>query len=965
MDQDSVHMVVSSNVPMLKPCEYELWRMRMEQHIQMVDYFVWEVIENDAKSLLQTIEKRFGGNAATKKTQRNLLKQQYENFTASSSEVLDQTFDRLQKLISQLEIHGESILQEDVNQKFLISLSPEWNTHTIVWRNKPEIEILSLDDLYNNLNIYETKVKRTSSSNINTNTNTQNLAFVSSNSTNSVNRAVSTAHDFTTDSTQATTVNSITIDNLSDVVIYSFFVQAEDGPTNFALIAYSFTSSNSDVSTDSNCSSSCLENTKILKEQNEQLLKDLRTSKINAITYKTGLESVKARVLVYKKNESIYEEDIKIVDNCKTSVGYNTVPRPYTRNVFPPKPDLSCLEEFMNESIVTEPTVKKPVVETSAAKASADKPKVVRKNFGPSLIKDWISDNEDETESKPKIGKKIIKRSFSKIEFVKSKEQVKSSRKTIIKQGNVSYGGYVALGGKPKGGKITGKCTIRTDDYSRFTWVFFLASKDETSAILKTFIIGIENLVYQKIKVIRYDNGTEFKNREMNQFCEMKSIIRQYSVARTLQQNGVSERRNKTLIEAAGTMLADSTLPTTFWSEVVNTACYVQNRVLVVKPHNKIPYELFHSRTPGLSFMRPFGCPVTILNTKDHLGKFDGKAYEELFIGYSVNSKAFRVFNNRTRIVEENLHIRFNENTPNILRSEPNWLFDIDELTKSMNYKLVVAGNQSNGNAESKSSQNDGFQPSSDDGKKVDEDPRQEKVKNESTPTETQKPLLKDEDGKEVDVHMYRSMIGSLMYLTSSRPNIMFAVCACTRYQVKPKVSHLYGVKRIFREGQLQALVDWKKIPIIESTIRRDLQLEDDEGLYELVEESSKKAEAEITQEGSLKRAIDELEQERSKKQQVEDDKESKEHKKCLEIILDDEDDVNINATPLSSNTMLKNFNKEYLEVLWRLVKARSEKVKPMDHMDSFLLHNLMTMFEYHVEENVWKNQQGLVKVKN
>ncbi|GJY53416.1 hypothetical protein Tco_0445080 [Tanacetum coccineum] len=151
----------------------------------------------DAKSLLQAIEKRFGGNAATKKTQRNLLKQQYENFTASSSEVLDQTFDRLQKLISQLEIHGESISQEDVNQKFLRSLSPEWNTHTIVWRNKPEIDTLSLDDLYNNLKIYEPEVKGTSSSS----TNTQNVAFVSSNSTINTNEAVNTAYGATTTST--------------------------------------------------------------------------------------------------------------------------------------------------------------------------------------------------------------------------------------------------------------------------------------------------------------------------------------------------------------------------------------------------------------------------------------------------------------------------------------------------------------------------------------------------------------------------------------------------------------------------------------------------------------------------------------------------------------------------------------------------------------------------------------------
>ncbi|GJV27268.1 putative ribonuclease H-like domain-containing protein [Tanacetum coccineum] len=215
-------------------------------------------------------------------------------------------------------------------------------------------------------------------------------------------------------------------------------------------------------------------------------------------------------------------------------------------------------------------------------------------------------------------------------------------------------------------------CLVVTDDFSRFSWVFFLATKDETFEILKTFITGIENLIDLKVKVIRCDNGTEFKNRVMNQFCEMKGIKREFSVARTPQQNGVAERKNKTLIEAARTMLADSKLPTTFWAEAVNTACYVQNRVLVIKPHNKTPYELFLGRKLALSFMRPFGCPVTILNTIDHLGKFDGKADEGFFVGYSTNSKAFRVFNSRTRIVEENLHVQFSENTPNIAGSGPN-----------------------------------------------------------------------------------------------------------------------------------------------------------------------------------------------------------------------------------------------------------------------------------------------------
>ncbi|GKB91898.1 putative ribonuclease H-like domain-containing protein [Tanacetum coccineum] len=186
-------------------------------------------------------------------------------------------------------------------------------------------------------------------------------------------------------------------------------------------------------------------------------------------------------------------------------------------------------------------------------------------------------------------------------------------------------------------------CLVVTDDYSRFTWVFFLASKDETSGILKSFITEIENLVDKKVKIIRCDNGTEFKNRVMSEFCEKKGIKKEFSVARTPQQNGVAERRNRTLIKAARTMLVDSNLPTIFWDEAVNTACYVQNRVLVVKPHNKTPYELFRGRIPALSFMRPFRCHVTILNTLDYLGKFDGKSYEGFFIGYSMNSKAFRV----------------------------------------------------------------------------------------------------------------------------------------------------------------------------------------------------------------------------------------------------------------------------------------------------------------------------------
>ncbi|GKF97571.1 ribonuclease H-like domain-containing protein, partial [Tanacetum coccineum] len=182
----------------------------------------------------------------------------------------------------------------------------------------------------------------------------------------------------------------------------------------------------------------------------------------------------------------------------------------------------------------------------------------------------------------------------------------------------------------------------------------------------------------------------------------IKGIKREFSVAWTPQQNGIVERKNRTLIKDARTMLVDSKLPTTFWEEAVNTACYVLNRVLVIKPHNKTPYELICGRPPLIDFMNPFRCPITILNTRDHLGKFDGKADEGYFVGYFVVSKAMRVFNKRTKIVEETLNIRFIENTPNVKGNGLDWHFDIDYLTISMNYVPVVAGNKTNGIARTK-----------------------------------------------------------------------------------------------------------------------------------------------------------------------------------------------------------------------------------------------------------------------
>ncbi|GJY82401.1 uncharacterized mitochondrial protein-like protein [Tanacetum coccineum] len=197
-----------------------------------------------------------------------------------------------------------------------------------------------------------------------------------------------------------TTSNAlISCDGLGD---YDCSDQAKEDPTNFALMAYFSTSSNSELSTDSNCSSSCLKNVTV--ENFENSSKNL------------------SKLL-----------DYQMVDKCKTGLGYNAVPPPYTGNFMPKKPDFSFsgLEEFVNEPIVSEPTVKKPVVETSIAKASEAKPKAVRKTNGAPIIKDWVSDSEEEDVPQAKTEKKIVKSSFAKIEFVKSKEKVKSPRKTV------------------------------------------------------------------------------------------------------------------------------------------------------------------------------------------------------------------------------------------------------------------------------------------------------------------------------------------------------------------------------------------------------------------------------------------------------------------------------------------------------------------------------------------------------
>ncbi|GJS67736.1 ribonuclease H-like domain-containing protein [Tanacetum coccineum] len=388
----------------------------------------------DAKPLLEAIEKRFGGNEATKKTQRNILKQQYENFTALSSEILDQTFDRLQKLANQLDLFGEKLSQEDLTV----------NGNETIGFDKSKVECYNCHKRGHFAREYRAP---------------RNQDNKKESSRRSVHVETSTS------------IALVSCDGLGG---YDWSDQAEEGP-NYALMAYSSSSSDSEVSNDSNCSKSCMETVKLLKSQNDQLLRDLEKSSLIVLGYKTGLESVEENLEFYKKNESVYVENInglkwdiqvgditiselrknleklqkekdiiqfnvdkfenasnsldkliecQIVDNFKKGLRYekyNAVPPPFTGNFMPLTPDLSFtgLDEFVN----------KPVVENR--KYDEEVSEIVRKNDDVLIIEEWVSDSEEENVSQPKTEKKTVKPSIAKIEFVKPKQQEKTTRKTV------------------------------------------------------------------------------------------------------------------------------------------------------------------------------------------------------------------------------------------------------------------------------------------------------------------------------------------------------------------------------------------------------------------------------------------------------------------------------------------------------------------------------------------------------
>ncbi|GJX05408.1 retrovirus-related pol polyprotein from transposon TNT 1-94 [Tanacetum coccineum] len=206
---------------------------------------------------------------------------------------------------------------------------------------------------------------------------------------------------------------------------------------------------------------------------------------------------------------------------------------------------------------------------------------------------------------------------------------------------------------------------VIVDDYSRFTWVICLRSKDEAPAFIINFLKMIQVRLKETVTVrrIRTDNGTEFVNQTLREYYEKVGISHETSVARSPQQNGVVERRNRTLIEAARTMLIYAKAPLFLWAKAVATACYTQNRSMIRRRHGKTPYELLHNKPPDLSYLHVFGALCYPTNDSENLGKLQPKADIGIFIGYAPTKKAFRIYNRRTRRIIETIHVDFDELT--------------------------------------------------------------------------------------------------------------------------------------------------------------------------------------------------------------------------------------------------------------------------------------------------------------
>nr|GEX11141.1 retrovirus-related Pol polyprotein from transposon TNT 1-94 [Tanacetum cinerariifolium] len=685
-----------------------------------------------------------------------------------------------------------------------------------------DVEEQGLDDLFNSLKIYEAKVKSSSFAS----TSTQNIAFVSSQNTDSTNEPVSVVASVSAASAKIRISALLNVDTLSNAIIYSFFAsqsnspqldnddlkqidaddleemdlkwqmaiydcsfQAEEESTNYALMAFTSSSSSSSDNDVVSCSKACTKAYATLQSYYDKLTKDLSKSQFDVIFYKIGLDYVEARLLVYQQNETVFEEDIEFLklevqlrDNAlvvlkqkfvqaeqeiydlklklekfQTSSknlgdGYHAIPPPYTGTFMPPKPDLTMtimkrkwlkhqLGTMHNGDIIsnmpkmTLPNPQRHVVPTAVLTKSKLIPLIAARQVCTAVSSNNVtrprpaktivtnlhspprrninhSPSPKASTFPPKFtaakalmvnAVKGVQGNWDNLQHILKDEGVIDSGCSRHMTGNMSYlsefdeinGGYVTFGGNPKGGKISSKGKIRID-----TKCIVLSPEfklpDKNQVLLRVprknniYNVNLKNIILSGDLTFLFAKAT----LDESNLCHRRLCHINFKTINKLVKGNLVRGLPTKVFENNHTCVACKKGKQHRAS--CKTKPIISNRVLVTKPQNKTPHELLLGRTPSIGFMIPFGCPVTILNTLDPLGRFDGKADEGFLVGYSVSSKAFRVFNIRTQNVQETLHINFLENKPNVAGSGPTWLFDIDTFSKTMNYQPVTAGNQSN-----------------------------------------------------------------------------------------------------------------------------------------------------------------------------------------------------------------------------------------------------------------------------
>ncbi|GJU91269.1 ribonuclease H-like domain-containing protein [Tanacetum coccineum] len=1074
------HVVSSVKLHVLKKGEYTLWSMRMDQYLTNTDYALWQVIINgdepvqttkdengietkvppktaqallqrqrerkaksilllaipdeyqlrfhgikDAKTLWDAIKSRFGGNVESKKMQKNVLKQQFENFSVSDTEGLDKAYDRFQKLISLLEVHGAAFSNEDANQKFLRALPSSWNNVALIMRNKIVIDDLDIDDLYNNLKVFEADIKSSSGSS----SNSQNVGFLSTEDTNSINEVntangVSTAsgHNSQGQASSSTYTNDLmfsffanqsnspqlddkdleqidhddleeidlkwecratrnqgnrngdaryksrdntrrtvpveTSDALviqdNDLIVqdglgYDWIYIAQDEPTEFALMASTL---GSDTEVQS-CSKNSVKTYKKLQKLFDEQRQTLSKANLEIVAYQLGLESIEAQLVVHQKNEAVYEEKIAVLefevknkgnpitrltnqleqtlkekedlkaklehdsevinsvfdshssdgddnqtnDRFKKNNEYHAVPLPLTGNYIPPLADLSFtgLDDYIYRHTANKTSASMSQVEisnTSPSSTSVEMPRVESVRPSGVIIEDWVSDDDEDIFQSNDV-QTTVKPSFKKIEFTKARNEPVKSDKQVVKP---SYSHLIkdcdfhekrmskksVLNDKGKG---TGhrevrpiwNNTQRINHQNKFVPTAVLTrsgripgnqqqalkykgifdsgcSRHMTGnklALLTDYqdidggfvafggstkggkITEVENQLNHKVKVIRTDNGTEFKNREIDEFCRQKGIKREYSVARTAQQNGVAkddtvddDACKNTVQEPANEY--DQSLKNVLDKmmdqdkEATEQSDAVRKEFEAYTPVNTASASRTFSPigpSSGPSFV-PFGgsLPIDVANLPhdplmpelEDIAKIqstgifwnayndhDFETFNTPYVGQSVGVDAD--FNNMepstviSQALDDESWVESMQEEPLQFKIQKVWtLVALPSGKKAIGTKwmyrnkkdergivirnkarMVAQGGQIAGSSLVKQKE-DGIFISQD--KYVGEILKKFSIfsiRTASTPMETHKALKKDEDGEDVDVHLYRSMVGSLMYLTSSRPDIM------------------------------------------------------------------------------------------------------------------------------------------------------------------------------------------------